>query len=253
MRIVLGRRELRLEQSRNVKTVRGGFDGADLTLRAARDHRKPSFHGGPFEFRINLEVAEEFFGDGIFVLAVERLQVRARAETNLRNRARKFGGVAFAVGNGAGDRINEDVLRSGIVFGGVGVFDVEDVARELDEGILESATGAEERPVAAARELDAFEHSVETFVWAARRGPKAVEAFELLFCLWRSKRGCRQPLAFHFYVELVGRVLQRIVDGVMRAEIGIEITQNSDADGVAHGLIVLEGTWRSARVGWRTG
>jgi hypothetical protein len=35
-------------------------------------------------------------------------------------------------------------------------------------------------------------------------------------------------------------VLQRVVGGVMRAEIGIEVAQDSDADGVAHGLIVLE-------------
>jgi hypothetical protein len=36
-------------------------------------------------------------------------------------------------------------------------------------------------------------------------------------------------------------MLQRIVGGMVRAEVGIKIAQNSDAYGVAHGLIVLEG------------
>jgi hypothetical protein len=40
-------------------------------------------------------------------------------------------------------------------------------------------------------------------------------------------------------------VLQGVVGGVVRAEIGIEVAQNSDADGVAHGLIVLEGASRT--------
>jgi hypothetical protein len=42
-------------------------------------------------------------------------------------------------------------------------------------------------------------------------------------------------------------MLQRVVGGVMRAEFRVEIAQNPDAHGVAHGLIVLErgrGTWR---------
>ena len=41
-------------------------------------------------------------------------------------------------------------------------------------------------------------------------------------------------------------MLQGVVGGVVRAEIGIEVAQDSDADGVAHGLIVLEATQRAA-------
>ena len=41
-------------------------------------------------------------------------------------------------------------------------------------------------------------------------------------------------------LQFAGGVLQRLVGGVVRAEIGVEVAQDSDADGVAHGLIVLE-------------
>ena len=118
---------------------------------------------------------------GFLVFAVERLQVGAGAEANFRDGAGEFRGVALAVGDGAGDRIDDDVFRAGIVLGAVGVGDVEYVAGEFDEGVLESAAGAEKGPVAAAGELDAFEHAVEAFVGAAGRGPDAVERFESLF------------------------------------------------------------------------
>ena len=36
-------------------------------------------------------------------------------------------------------------------------------------------------------------------------------------------------------------MLQRVRGSVMRAEVGIEVAENSDADGVAHAGIVLEG------------
>ena len=45
----------------------------------------------------------------------------------------------------------------------------------------------------------------------------------------------------------MGGVLQGVIGGVVRAEIGIEVAQDSDADGVAHGLIVLEGQRRAGR------
>jgi hypothetical protein len=41
-------------------------------------------------------------------------------------------------------------------------------------------------------------------------------------------------------------VLQRVIRSMVRAEFGIKIAQNSDADGVAHGLIVLERMHRPA-------
>ena len=150
-------------------------------MRTAGDHGETGFHGGPFIFGIDFEVAEEFFGDDFFSLAIKRLQVGARAQANLGDFAGEFRGVTFAAGHGAGYGIDDDVFGCGIVLGGVGVFNAEDVAGELDEGVLKASAGAEIRPVAAAGELDAFEHAVETLVGTARRGPEAVEAFEKFF------------------------------------------------------------------------
>ena len=97
-----------------------------------------------------------------------------------RDRAGQFRSIALAVGDGAGYGIDDDVFRSGIVLGAVGVGDVEYIAREFDDGVLESAASAEEGPVAAAGELNAFEHAVETLIRAAGRGPEAVERLEFL-------------------------------------------------------------------------
>ena len=69
---------------------------------------------------------------------------------------------------------------AGIVFGGVGVSDVEDVAGEFDEGVLESAAGAEEWPVAHASELDAHQHAFKTLVGTAGRSQETVKGLQLL-------------------------------------------------------------------------
>src|ERR1035441_145757 len=161
---------------------------------AARHYGESRFHGRPFKVRIDFEVAEVLFGRGLFSLSVKRLQVGAGTQANLRDRAGYLRGVALAIGHGTGDRIDDDVLRAGIVLGAVGVWDVEDVAGEFDEGVLESSAGAEERPVAAAGELDPFEHAVETLEGAAGRGPQTVETFERFFgCVSRERRS-GQPL-----------------------------------------------------------
>ena len=135
----------------------GRFDGANFSLSAAGDDGESGFHGDPFELRIDFEVAEKFLGRSLLVLPIERLQVGAGAQANLGDGAGELRSVAFAVGDGAGYRIDDDVLRSGIVLGAVSVGDVENVAGELDERVLESAAGAEKGPVAAAGELNAFE------------------------------------------------------------------------------------------------
>src|ERR1700756_3367078 len=103
----------------------GRLNSADFTLRAACDHGKSSLHRRPFEVWINFEVAEEFFGYHFLPLAVVGLQVRSRAQTDLGNCSRKFWRVSLGVWNGAGHRVNDDVLRSGIILGGVGVGDVQ--------------------------------------------------------------------------------------------------------------------------------
>jgi hypothetical protein len=45
-------------------------------------------------------------------------------------------------------------------------------------------------------------------------------------------------------VELAGGMLQGIVSGVVRAKIAVEVAQNSDANGVAHGSDCTRGSER---------
>src|ERR1022692_4642040 len=152
VRLLFGGRQLRLEERGQEKTVRRRFDRADFALGAARHYGESRFHGRPFKVRIDFEVAEVLFGRGLFSLSVKRLQVGAGTQANLRDCAGWLRGVALGIGPGTGDRIDVDVLRAGIVLGAVGVWDVEDVAGEFDEGVLESSAGAEEREQARVRE-----------------------------------------------------------------------------------------------------
>src|SRR5580693_2477909 len=184
--------------------MRGRLDGANLTLSAARDHGKTRFHSSPLELRIDFKIAEEFLGRRLLILAIERLQVRAGTQADLGDAARQFGSVAFAIRDGAGHGINHDVLGAGIVFGAVSVFDVQHVAQEFNESILESAAGTEERPIAAARKLNAFEHAVKTLIRAAGRGPQAVETLQLLLRTVPHERRRRDPLGYDLQFELVG-------------------------------------------------
>src|SRR5208337_1312663 len=157
------------------------------------------------------------------------------------------GSFAFAIGHGAGHGIDHDIFRSGIIFGGVGVGDAEDVAGEFDEGVLKASAGAEKGPVAAAGELDALEHAVEAFVGAAGRGPEAVERFEDCFRVGSSQGWGGDPFGVDGVAQFVGGVLERIGGGVVGTECRIEVTKDSDADSVTHVVIVLEG---AEAIGW---
>src|SRR5437667_9652149 len=100
--------ELRLEQSCDVETVCGRFDGTNFSVRTASHHGKSGFHRRPFVYRIDFKVAEELFGNDI--LSVERVQIRARSQTNFRNPAGQFGGVVPSIGHGTSQRINNYVF-----------------------------------------------------------------------------------------------------------------------------------------------
>src|SRR5258708_25211973 len=146
MRFLFRRGELGMEQGGDEESVGGGFNGADLSLRAARDYGEAGFHGCPLVLRVHFEVAEYFFDYGVFVPPIKRLEVRAGAKPDAGHFAGQFGSVGLAIGHGASDGIDHDVLRSGIIFGAVGVRDAENVADELDQRVLEASAGSEEGP-----------------------------------------------------------------------------------------------------------
>ena len=214
----------------------GRFNGPAFFSGASGYDRESGFHRGPFKFRIHFEVAEILFLDNLFPIVSS--QIRARTQTDFRDSSGELGCTIGAFGDGARYGIDDDVFRVGIFFGSAGIFHSENVACTLDERVLEASAGGEEGPVVHARELDAFQHAVETLVGTAGRGPKAVERFQSLGSAGREQRRRRQPNGFQFDAELMGGVLEGFVGGVMRPVVGIEVAENSDPDGFGHGVIL---------------
>ncbi len=159
-----------------------------------------------------------------------------------------LGAPSGAIGHGAGHRINDDVFRARIILGAVRVLDSEHVAGTFDQSILKTAASAEKRPVAPAREFNAFQHAVKTLVGTARRSPDPVEALQFLVCpgLLQTRRG--DPHSFDREIELRGGVLQRLFDGWKSRRFGIVVSENCNADGIAH-LGILEEKLGSAAIG----
>jgi len=58
--------------------------------------------------------------------------------------------------------------------------------------------------------------------------------------IWFEDRGRGNPLRLQLQLELGGRMLQRIVGGVMGTNFGVKVAQNPNADGVVHGVILIE-------------
>jgi len=100
------------------------------------------------------------------------------AQVDLRHDAGELGRIWRTIGNGARDRIDNDVLCVGVFFSCSGIADAEDIAGIFNQRVLEAATGGKKRPVVHSRKLDAFEHAVEALVRTARRRPEAVEGIE---------------------------------------------------------------------------
>ena len=176
----------------------GGFDRANLVLRAPSNHRESGFHSSKFVLWIDFIIAEKFLFNGVF--HIERVQVRAGPEPNLGNDTREFWSGRLAVGHNTRDRIDHDVVRAGIVFRGVGVLNPQYVARTLYQSVLKAPSSGDERPVAAPSELNAFQHSLEALVWTAGRGPESIEGFENLCGIGFEERGSGNPTGFDRHV-----------------------------------------------------
>ena len=116
----------------------------------------------------------------------------------------------------------------------------EHIADTFDQRVLESAASAEKRPVAPAGEFDAFQHAVKTFVGTARRRPDSVEALQFLFGGGIEEAWGGEPLAFDRQIQLRGGVLERFLYGGKGRRLGIVVSENSYADGIAHLAILVE-------------
>src|SRR6202007_1460596 len=97
---------------------------------------------------------------------------------DLRANPGKLRRALFAVGQGTGNRVDDDVFGVWIFFGCGGVANANHIAGAFDERVLKSATGSEERAVVNTRELYSLEHAVKTFIRAAGRRPETVVGIE---------------------------------------------------------------------------
>ncbi len=121
--------ELRLEQRSHEKGVAGKFRCPGLTVLRPRH----DLHSGGSQlrliFRIDLVVAEELFHH--FIATVNPLQQGAGLQPDAGNGTTELGIGGAALGHGADYGRNDDVLGVGIMFGAVGVGELQNVAGTL--------------------------------------------------------------------------------------------------------------------------
>jgi len=102
----------------------------------------------------------------------------------------------------------------------IGVLEAEDIARELDDRVLEAASGPDERHPALAREPDGRERALHAPIRTRRRNDEARVRGQAL--LW--PRGAhldgRNPL------EVKADVSKRLVRGLVRVVPGVEVSDN---------------------------
>jgi hypothetical protein len=102
----------------------------------------------------------------------------------------------------------------------IGVLESEDVARELDDRVLEAASGSEERHPALAGEPDGREGALHAPIRTGPRNDETGVRGQAL--LW--------PLGHHFDgrhpLEVEAGVSQRVVRGLMRFVFRVEVSDN---------------------------
>src|SRR5438046_4545569 len=121
------------------------------------------------------------------------MKVRTRTNSNFGNRPTQFRSTRRAARNRASDRRDHNVLRSGIIFGRIGILDPHDVSRTLYQSVLKAPSCADEGPVTAAGEFDATQHAVKAFVRTGRRGPQSVERLKFVLEIGPDKRVGWEP------------------------------------------------------------
>src|SRR5581483_8070312 len=238
MRLTRPGGKLRLKQGGDEEPVSGRFDGSNLAFCSSCHNRQPSLQKGRFKLGIDLVVAEELLGYD--VLFVEGMQVGSRPQPNPGNGAGKLRGAGSAIGDGAGHRRDHNVLRTGVVFRGIGVLEAQHIARTLYQSVLKAASSAHERPVAAAGKLNPAQHAVETLVRTACSGPESIERLELAVYLGTGERPGGDPLCGNGNLQFLGGVLDGLLDGRMGRRGRIIVPQNPNAHGIRHANIVNE-------------
>ena len=114
--------------------------------------------------------------------------------------------------------------------------------------MLEAASSRDQRPVAKAGALDAGQHSCHALVRAAGRNPESIEAGERSADARIEQRRSRHPFGLHLHTDGTRSVLERRVGRDVRVIFGIEIAQNSDANGFGWHTLIYHGCGWPPRV-----
>ena len=117
--------ELWLEEGGVEEPMAGNFNGANLARRSARRNGHARLDESGFEFRIHFVIAEKFS-----LQLVEFADDSQSSPGNYSDRtfAGKFRRVGGTIGNRAGDRSDDNISRVSLVFGGVCVGELQNVA-----------------------------------------------------------------------------------------------------------------------------
>ncbi len=233
MRRFRARGKLRLEQRRHEKPVIWQFHGAWLATSSACAHAQSGGLELAFVVPIHAVITEVLFGP-VFFTGANRIQERVRQNRQPFS-AGTFRTIRAAVRKRAGQRCDDAVWRAGVVFSGIGVGNVQDVARILYQSILKAPSRADERPIARARELDAAEHPFETLVRAPWRCDQPITTLEHAFAVCVVELRSGQPTDFDRNPEGSGGVIERGVGGEMRVIRRFEIADDAYSDAGCHG------------------
>ena len=158
-----GGRRARLgeEQGAHEERVIGQLDDPDLAVETEPAHAKPS----------RLQRVPVVLGDA--VVAVEILE-RLRAAVELRGaRAGKDPDWMLLTHQRARDRGDDQSLAVRFRLGVIGVLDPQDIARELDDRVLEAPSGADEGHAPLPGVADGRERAVHAPVGAGGGDPEA--------------------------------------------------------------------------------
>ncbi len=158
-----GRAGLGHEQRGEKERMVGNLDDPDLARAAAPAHPEAAVLEELVELGIDAVVAVVVLGglDGTVEPCRQRTGTNDHGLLLLDERAREGG--------------DDETLGVGTRFSMVGVSEPENIARELDDRVLEAASGADEGHAPLSRVADGRERPVHASIGARRRDPEPVE------------------------------------------------------------------------------
>src|SRR5580700_5854132 len=149
--------ELWLKQSSEEETPVGQIERTHFVAWAARGNAQSGGFPSRHVLRVGLEITEILALQGIrsAQLMHERALDRMDGTFAMHLRTVRLGAVGRALRHWTSDGRDHDILRIGIVFGGIRIVQTQHISREFDQRVLESGASSKVRQVTPASELNA--------------------------------------------------------------------------------------------------